>query len=1064
MKLKIVLIAVISLVILTAFASLKLDRSFDFTHTDYPGAAHLPSSQHGWERHLLIPDKSGPMDEPQGGKTLGGTKVSKRPSDCFPPENRNVFWQVDQVANAEGKLCPLNFDADGDGKISDAERNAIRGQNTWLLWAEGNETFWNWLQQKGYGLHDFLVMLDSRERDTRFQDKGLINQPGLQKQTKRNELGLYIDAPKANVRMTQPPDDLANGVLAQIPHPPQMKGANNPHRDMRTFEPGDKELFDKIVRELPKDGVDYSIYGYPSGVVGMRLFPNPDFFGTGDDAKKARQHWNDRVVSSKNDAFYFDTKVSADPELVRPFRPAMTCAFCHVGPHPLNPPADPNNAEWSEMSSVIGNQYWNPRMTLANRTKRNNFLYHFLNSQQLGTIDTSLVSTDHINNANTINSVFEVPARIDRALLNPTEKQSASNLLMPGREDGIADTNPRHTPRVLLDGADSIGVLGALARVYLNIGAFSEEWARCHNPVIGFKPQTPFAISTCLEQSVFWRTTQRFRVKALADFFSLSAKPRSTPADRSPAAAQNASVEHSYGIQTTAPMKFKDTREGKAFFANETNKKLVARGRDVFLKNCAICHSSKQPDGYLLQFDPEWQSKNDEQLAQNRSAARTNDLISPMTLPNRFEDWERFKKTSTYLTYVTHIMNAARLTQDGVDQFFESNYLSNDVRIPVTLIGTNSGRAVGTNAMRGQIWDNFSSEDYKKLPSVGPIRFYNPYSPVKRDAIGFNDSYTPPAGGPGYYRPASLVSIWATAPFLHNNALGIYNGDPSVKGRITAFDDAIDKLLTNSLRASDKLPHDGDLRWNSRLAWGDPGFIYRIPEVTWIDIPSKFIWQLFAGILGNFGTAVILWGLWFLVAVGFFFLASLPLRTISFVLVKISVLLCIVLVVSQFDRLYPWLWVIPVIGIVFGAWLLFSKTQDFARTCVGVGICWVLGIASLSVGVLGGLFGRGYLGDLHVGPIPKGTPVNLIMNMNPESPPFVMLEAALGLTRGILRVAPDGNSPNEQEALRVFDEEAGMPLLRASKCPDFVLDRGHWFGENLTDEEKKQLKVFLKSL
>ena len=32
----------------------------------------------------------------------------------------------------------------------------IRGRNTWVLWGEGNDVFWNWVQQKGYGLTDFL--------------------------------------------------------------------------------------------------------------------------------------------------------------------------------------------------------------------------------------------------------------------------------------------------------------------------------------------------------------------------------------------------------------------------------------------------------------------------------------------------------------------------------------------------------------------------------------------------------------------------------------------------------------------------------------------------------------------------------------------------------------------------------------------------------------------------------------------------------------------------------------------------------------------------------------------
>jgi len=37
-------------------------------------------------------------------------------------------------------------------------------------------------------------------------------------------------------------------------------------------------------------------------------------------------------------------------------------------------------------------------------------------------------------------------------------------------------------------------------------------------------------------------------------------------------------------------------------------------------------------------------------------------------------------------------------------------------------------------------------------------------------------------------------------------------------------------------------------------------------------------------------------------------------------------------------------------------------------------------------------------------------------------------------------------------------------LLEASKCPDFVLDRGHWFAQGLTEDEKNELKAFLRTL
>jgi len=44
----------------------------------------------------------------------------------------------------------------------------------------------------------------------------------------------------------------------------------------------------------------------------------------------------------------------------------------------------------------------------------------------------------------------------------------------------------------------------------------------------------------------------------------------------------------------------------------------------------------------------------------------------------------------------------------------------------------------------------------------------------------------------------------ATAPFFLNNSLGVFTGDPSVKGRMTAFDDAAEKLLWPEKRLGKK--------------------------------------------------------------------------------------------------------------------------------------------------------------------------------------------------------------------------------------------------------------------
>ena len=57
-----------------------------------------------------------------------------------------------------------------------------------------------------------------------------------------------------------------------------------------------------------------------------------------------------------------------------------------------------------------------------------------------------------------------------------------------------------------------------------------------------------------------------------------------------------------------------------------------------------------------------------------------------------------------------------------------------------------------------------------------------------------------------------------------------------------------------------------------------------------------------------------------------------------------------------------------------------------------------------------------------------------------------------------------------EEAWEVFKAKAGQALMDASKCPDFILDKGHLFGETLdadpnrNREAKEDLIAFLKTL
>ena len=92
---------------------------------------------------------------------------------------------------------------------------------------------------------------------------------------------------------------------------------------------------------------------------------------------------------------------------------------------------------------------------------------------------------------------------------------------------------------------------------------------------------------------------------------------------------------------------------------------------------------------------------------------------------------------------------------------------SDDLIHPAAEIGTNSCRSKTTNWEAGHIWAEFSSDQYKQRPT----------------------------GGPGFYRDVPLLGVWATAPFFHNNRLGVFTGDPSVAGRVAAYEEAMGELL-----------------------------------------------------------------------------------------------------------------------------------------------------------------------------------------------------------------------------------------------------------------------------
>jgi hypothetical protein len=216
-----------------------------------------------------------------------------------------------------------------------------------------------------------------------------------------------------------------------------------------------------------------------------------------------------------------------------------------------------------------------------------------------------------------------------------------------------------------------------------------------------------------------------------------------------------------------------------------------------------------------------------------------------------------------------------------------------------------------------------------------------------------------PGDGRGYTRPASLVSVWSTAPFLLNNAVGPFYGEPSVEARMASFHESIQQMLWPEKRQKDAVLGDKV-----------PGYIQRTTsasslKVAWGYLPGKFSW--FRGLLGH------------------------------------------------------WL---PRIFDEFG---------------------------------------------LEIGPIPKGTPVSLLANL-----PFVaettaledrlhhaekLLTLAHKLRKDLKALPPDAT---DAQAIAAFSGVV-PDLVKLSKCPDYVVNRGHYFGSNLSDEDKWALIEFLKT-
>jgi hypothetical protein len=572
------------------------------------------------------------------------------------------------------------------------------GWDAWFHWTAGNQFTWRDLAQRSGGKLNLLRILDNNllDRQERFAKFGLLNDP---------------DA--------LPPERHADGRC-------------------RVDEFG--LCLDRFAerRELPPTE---RWLGRPSGILGMRLFANPDYRpGTWNAAapwqpppgcKPGARQGNDPAATARQ---------SNEDCYQPPYLVGLSCGFCHISFHPEKPPADPVRPEWENLAGLLGNVYFQegPLFAWMLDFGQDAFYTEYLNAQPPGTSDTSRIATDDLDNPGAINALFEVGARLAEAA-----------------EEEMPNGRRQRVPRILKDGADSVGLPLAALRVFVNIGMLGNYWLNQHDAYLLLggvpRPQQPFRIERAMRtpgyDGTFWWNQTELRVADVAAFFA-----------------------------SQAPYKLAAAPGGAAHLT--ADEAVLRRGKLVFADHCAGCHSSKRP------------------------AAGQEEMRELVLRPD----------------------------------FLEGNLLADDRRYAAPVVGVNLTRSMATNALAGYVWQDFSSLTYKSLPSLGKLAVADPFKE------GESREFCAPAGGRGYYRTPSLVSLWATAPFFHNNSLGRHLQDASVAGRVRAFTDAAEQLLWPQKR-TDPQGRVGPYvkRTGDRVTW------LPLPDGLLVPVPPRYPVKL----LGN---------------------------------------------------------------------------------------------------------------------------------------------------------------------------------------------------------------------
>ena len=567
------------------------------------------------------------------------------------------------------------------------------GRRIWLYATAGNARFHTYVFQQRLGvLIDWYRVLNTEQRDERFSTWGLINDPGC--------CVPGSDGCPATKKEDTYGFDWCTGDAELLAHVGKS-GYHDPACDLADVPvPADDPHGSKDQRQSACD----LAFGTSTGVMGLRKFPNPKF----DPARW--QKLNGSMATWKGYEKQLD-----DGSIEPPFLIGMACGACHIAFDPLHPPADPEHPTWENIDALVGNQYSRMSEIMASGMSTSSLEWQIFSHARPGTVDTSAVANDGVNNPRPMNAIINFGKRPlhphdvikwHKVASCPAGSNDSDCWCEPGRDNKCWKHSEEQemVPNILKGGEDSIGFNEAVQRVYINIGSCSEQgWVnhlvdlRQADPEQRLFHQTPFDIGQVRRDCANFRAIE----DRLPDLVAFLVSERPTDLYVARGLASRADLE-----------KQLDTEFGAG---------AVQKGRAIFAEKCARCHASKD--------------------------SKTVAIPSSVALdPIESRDF---------------------LADDPDHPGMRLDWLGNDELTAASEVGTYRARSLHSNHMTGHVWQQYGSETLRSKPPVADIP-----EPVSRKD-----------GGRGYYRNISLLSVWAHAPFLHNNAIG-----PELCGPVPASD------------------------------------------------------------------------------------------------------------------------------------------------------------------------------------------------------------------------------------------------------------------------------------